>query len=676
MSTIPTLIVAPAIVAAGVAYKYAGGSDRYGGTRLQDRQEYYVKGGASGRRGSTGSLEHQSGIDGRTGRGLHANEFIPTTMVGPGLQQYPGSAANSLAAQTGETKYRPAKFDGSSSFDSYHPQGISTKQVPEHIIGPFPRSDEERKHSSWLSRVAYKLTGDLGPIEHQNDDILRRRDEIRERAEEKVPMAQGGSGPPRIGVHKTSMYASDAPVHKASRAADDVTREGVKNADANQAAIDVTREGTRDESQSRFGNNYSADDRAGRVNQRADQSSGWFWNKKQEADDATLGAVDKAKRRASDAEYSAKEADAGDATANAAESVRQGASGAAQSATQGVSDAASSVRQGVSEAAGSVKHGVLGAADSVHQAGVDAGNWVSDKTDQAGETVSDAAESAKQHVGDTRDWFWNKKQEAGEAVSDTADAIKNRAEDAKDSAKEAADKTSGWFWNKKHEAAETISDVASDTRDWLSDKKDRVEDSASEAGSWIAGKTDDLGRSIDNSAATAARTGDRSRAWLWETKSAADETISNAAGSVERSADNASARAQQHADAARDMAADRMPRASGGTGDQSWHTRRDSGLDMPESKHANSVLHSLDAKFDDAREALRSTGHDLRAMAERAVPKSSGEGLISASGSEMHAVGGIDGTSASVVANRAAGNRTNLVFVESNSGIPVLDSTS
>ncbi|KAJ1745884.1 hypothetical protein LPJ58_005826, partial [Coemansia sp. RSA 1591] len=308
MSTIPTLIVAPAIVAAGVAYKYAGGSDRYGGTRLQDRQEYYVKGGASGRRGSTGSLEHQSGIDGRTGRGLHANEFIPTTMVGPGLQQYPGSAANSLAAQTGETKYRPAKFDGSSSFDSYHPQGISTKQVPEHIIGPFPRSDEERKHSSWLSRVAYKLTGDLGPIEHQNDDILRRRDEIRERAEEKVPMAQGGSGPPRIGVHKTSMYASDAPVHKASRAADDVTREGVKNADANQAAIDVTREGTRDESQSRFGNNYSADDRAGRVNQRADQSSGWFWNKKQEADDATLGAVDKAKRRASDAEYSAKEA--------------------------------------------------------------------------------------------------------------------------------------------------------------------------------------------------------------------------------------------------------------------------------------------------------------------------------------------------------------------------------
>ncbi|KAJ2642212.1 hypothetical protein IW137_002798, partial [Coemansia sp. RSA 1287] len=181
---------------------------------------------------------------------------------------------------------------------------------------------------------------------------------------------------------------------------------------------------------------------------------------------------------------------------------------------------------------------------------------------------------------------------------------------------------------------------------------------------------------IDNSAATAARTGDRSRAWLWEKKSAADETISNAAGSVERSADNASARAQQHADAARDMAADRMPRASGGTGDQSWHTRRDSGLDMPESKHANSVLHSLDAKFDDAREALRSTGHDLRAMAERAVPKSSGEGLISASGSEMHAVGGIDGTSASVVANRAAGNRTNLGFVESNSGIPVLDSTS
>ncbi|KAJ2537815.1 Chymotrypsin-like elastase member 2A, partial [Coemansia sp. RSA 1853] len=178
---------------------------------------------------------------------------------------------------------------------------------------------------------------------------------------------------------------------------------------------------------------------------------------------------------------------------------------------------------------------------------------------------------------------------------------------------------------------------------------------------------------IDNSAAAAARTGDRSRAWLWETKSAADQTIANAAGSVERSADNASARAQQHADAARDMAADRTPRASGGTGDQGWYTRRDSGLDMPESKHTNSVLHSLDAKFDDAREALRSTGHDLRAMAERAVPKPSGEGLVSASGAEMRAVGGIDGTSASVAANHAAtGNRSNLVLAYGLSGLLAL----
>ncbi|KAJ2537697.1 hypothetical protein GGF49_006252, partial [Coemansia sp. RSA 1853] len=389
MSTIPTLIVAPAIVAAGVAYKYAGGSDRYGGTRLQDRQEYYVKGGASGRRGSTGSLEHQSGIDGRTGRGLHANEFIPTTMVGPGLQQYPGSAANSLAAQTGETKYRPATFDGSASFDSYHPQGISTKQVPERIIGPYPRSDEERKHSSWLSRAAHKLTGDLGPIEHQNDDILRRRDEIRERAEEQVPMGQGGSGPPRIGVHKTSMYASDAPLNKASRAADNVTRKGVNNVDANQAAIDVTREGTRvndsDESQGWFGNNYSADDRAGKIKQTADQSSGWFWNKKQEADDATSGVVDKVKRRASDAEYSAKEA--ADKTSGWFWNKKQ-------DADEAVSDAANTVKR----------------------------------------RASDAKYNAKEAASKTNGWFWNKTQDASDATSNAAKSVRQGASGAAQSA--------------------------------------------------------------------------------------------------------------------------------------------------------------------------------------------------------------------------------------------------
>ncbi|KAJ2390949.1 hypothetical protein H4S02_001583, partial [Coemansia sp. RSA 2611] len=310
MSTIPTLIVAPAILAAGLAYRY-GGSDRRSG-RIQDSQEYFVRHGT--RRGS--NLEQQSAGD-EAPRMQHMNELIPTTMIGPGLQRYPGAGdVNSLAAQTGETKYFPVAHPDDKHFDSYKPQGISSKLYRSTIIGPYPRNEDERHDSSVLSRAMHGVTGDLGPIEHQSDAALRYQDKL----QQSVPQAEHLRGSPSVHptLTKSSMYKSDAPVNQASRAAKDVTdQQRVSDKDANQAAIDVTRQGTRDEQLQKerelaaaressggwfWNTKKQAEDKAGEIadsaKDKANETRGWFWGKKEQAEDKAAQAADAVKGRA------------------------------------------------------------------------------------------------------------------------------------------------------------------------------------------------------------------------------------------------------------------------------------------------------------------------------------------------------------------------------------------
>ncbi|KAJ2316106.1 Serine protease 56, partial [Coemansia sp. RSA 2702] len=165
-------------------------------------------------------------------------------------------------------------------------------------------------------------------------------------------------------------------------------------------------------------------------------------------------------------------------------------------------------------------------------------------------------------------------------------------------------------------------------------------------------------------------TADRSRAWLWQKTSDADQQLAHAAGSVERTADSASARAQERAEAARTEIADSGRESADKLRDRSWYARRDSAVDYdePQLKNQNSVMQALDNKFDEARAALRSTREDLKAMA----PQPSNEGLVGVGEAQIGRAGGINGTSASDAANRAAnGQPVELKFVESNSGIPL-----
>ncbi|KAJ2368440.1 hypothetical protein H4S01_001592 [Coemansia sp. RSA 2610] len=796
MSTIPTLIVAPAILAAGLAYRY-GGSDRRSG-RIQDSQEYFVRHGT--RRGS--NLEQQSAGD-EAPRMQHMNELIPTTMIGPGLQRYPGAGdVNSLAAQTGETKYFPVAHPDDKHFDSYKPQGISSKLYRSTIIGPYPRNEDERHDSSVLSRAMHGVTGDLGPIEHQSDAALRYQDKL----QQSVPQAEHLRGSPSVHptLTKSSMYKSDAPVNQASRAAKDVTdQQRVSDKDANQAAIDVTRQGTRDEQLQKerelaaaressggwfWNTKKQAEDKAGEIadsaKDKANETRGWFWGKKEQAEDKAAQAADAVKGRAEETVDAVKnKADetrgwfwstkqqAEDKASDAADTVRDKASDAANTAKQAADDTRGwfwnkkeQAEDKAGEAANAVKGKAEETADAVKNKADETRGWfwstkqqAEDKASDAADTVrdkaSDAANTAKQAADDTRGWFWNKKEQAEDKAGEAANAVKDRAGDMADSAKQAADDTQGWFgaqkeraqdiasqaadsmrgtaqdaegWlrSKKDDAAsaaesarlgargamqaagqgasdaadslrEGASDAAQslghgasgaadslrqvgssakqntarDTRGgWLQDTKQTAENAAGEARSWLAGTTDDLGRSAE-------ATADRSRAWLWQKTSDADQQLAHAAGSVERTADSASARAQERADAARTEIADSGRESADKLRDRSWYARRDSAVDYdePQLKNQNSVMQALDNKFDEARAALRSTREDLKAMA----PQPSNEGLVGVGEAQIGRAGGINGTSASDAANRAAnGQPVELKFVESNSGIPVINSSN
>ncbi|KAJ1831125.1 hypothetical protein LPJ63_004497 [Coemansia sp. RSA 2711] len=662
MSTIPTLIVAPAILAAGLAYRY-GGSDRRSG-RIQDSQEYFVRHGT--RRGS--NLEQQSAGD-EAPRMQHMNEFIPTTMIGPGLQRYPGAGdVNSLAAQTGETKYFPVAHPDDKHFDSYKPQGISSKLYRSTIIGPYPRNEDERHDSSVLSRAMHGVTGDLGPIEHQSDAALRYQDKL----QQSVPQAEHLRGSPSVHptLTKSSMYKSDAPVNQASRAAKDVTdQQRVSDKDANQAAIDVTRQGTRDEQLQKERELAAA----------RESSGGWFWNTKKQAEDKAGEIADSAKDKAEDK------------ASDAADTVRDKASDAANTAKQAADDTRGwfwnkkeQAEDKAGEAANAVKDRAGDMADSAKQAADDTRGWFGAQKERAQDTASQAADSMRGTAQDAEGWLRSKKddaasaaesarlgargamQAAGQGASDAADSLREGASDAAQSLGHGA---SGAADSLRQVGSSAKQNTARDTRGgWLQDTKQTAENAAGEARSWLAGTTDDLGRSAE-------ATADRSRAWLWQKTSDADQQLAHAAGSVERTADSASARAQERADAARTEIADSGRESADKLRDRSWYARRDSAVDYdePQLKNQNSVMQALDNKFDEARAALRSTREDLKAMA----PQPSNEGLVGVGEAQIGRAGGINGTSASDAANRAAnGQPVELKFVESNSGIPVINSSN
>ncbi|KAJ1739331.1 hypothetical protein LPJ68_004780 [Coemansia sp. RSA 1086] len=645
MPSIPTLIVAPAILAAGIAYKYTGNDERRG--RLQDSQEYLLRYG--GKRRASGNLEQDSS-NSDTDRLQHANEFIPTTMVGSNLQRYPGDTGNSLATQTGEAKYH-SRYHGPSEqqFDSYQPQGMTKKVLPSEIIGPYPRSDKERENAPWFYKATHNFSLDLGPIEHQNDEVLRRRDSLQEASIEQVAPLSGKSPHPTL--TKTAKYASDSPLAKASRAAEDITDKGVKKEDANQAAMNVSKDKTtnlrdslrqKQDTQGASGNSgwfegsseQAAGDRAkGKAKEAADETRGWFWSKKKSVEDESSKLTESAKQKGNEAVDSVK---------GAADETRGWFWNKKQDAENAASDMAESAKQKTNKAAENVKDAADETRGWFWSKKQDVEDVASDTTEAARQKTNKAVDNVKETADNARGWFWNKKQDAENAASDMAESAKQKGSEAVDSAKETADKTSNWFWSKKQNVQDAASDAAESAKQKGNDAVESVKDSADKTSNWFWSKKQDAENAASDMAESARQksneavdsvkeTADKTSGWFWNKAQDTKDAASSAATSARQGVSGATQSAMQGAsDAAGSLsqgakdAAGSLKQGAKGAGDSMHQVGTDAGNWMQGQKQSavEEAGSWLSGKTDDLGRSIDNSASKARNAAAKAEDSS------------------------------------------------------
>ncbi|KAJ2025622.1 hypothetical protein GGI06_000509 [Coemansia sp. S85] len=634
MATIPTLIIAPAILAAGITYKYTGGEGPDAGTMRRRRSEMDAIRGRMGGRviedvhsarvvGERFEQDFQPRVP--TQQRQLANTFIPTSILISGTTLQAQAAGDPPESSSDSNQ-------GSGSLSSrktlYGMSGGPTELAPDQA-GRYPRTTEEIEQTSWLQRAARSITGDLGPIEHQE------RVASLQHAREAHQSADHGEAGPRYFTRDSVNDARDR-FRSMKREVDE---------DIDQKAAEALRSAT----------------------QAFDETQGWFWSTKKSVDDAAASAVDDAKKTANDVADSAK--DAADKTRDWFWSTKKGVDEAAASAVDGAKQAAEetqgwfqSKKQEADDAAQSaaqdVKRRASDMTDSARQAAKDAQEATAAAAQDVRRRASDASDSAKQAAEETRGWFWSKKQEADDAAQSAAQDIKRRASDASDSAKQAADSTWSWLWWKKKEvddtaataldaaksqaqsardsaaaksqqAKEALGDAAETASDWVSVQKESADDamaaaadsarqSASNARDWAESTRDDISNSI-------GRADDASRAWLWNAKGQVDQAVADTAGAVRQQAEAASNSAYESADAASRSywqrglgsgtnAGWRGPSADSAKED-SQKQRRDSLLSGIDD---NAVIHTLDEKFNEARSMLRSTAGEIKTMANDA----------------------------------------------------------
>ncbi|KAJ2751342.1 hypothetical protein GGI19_004543 [Coemansia pectinata] len=673
MATIPTLIIAPAILAAGIAYKYTGGegSDARNigpATAMRRRRSETDTIGSRRMEGAystqtTGERFEQDFQPRVPTQRQLADSFIPTSILrgGPALQ---AQAADSSGDQGSRSL--------SSRMTLYGMSGGPAELEPDHT-GRYPRTTDEIEHTSWLQRAARSITGDLGPIEHQERVVSMQH------AGDSQHPAERADNAPRYFVRESVDTARDRSVQDAERAVDEArdwywSKKKEIDDDINQAASDTL----------------------GATKQALDETQGWFWSKKKEVDDAAASAIDDVKQTASEVSESTK-------------------------------DAADKTREWFWSKKKEVDEDISQAYDETQ-------GWFWAKRQEADDAVADVADSVKRQAGDVsdaarqsareaRDKLASKTQEAEEATAAAARDMKRRASDASDSAKQAADSTWGWLWSKKkqvddtaanaldsakdqaqsardsvaaksQQAKDAVGDAAETASDWVAAKKqgaddavsnaaDKARDSASNARDWVEDTKDDIANSV-------GRADDVSRAWLWNIKGQADQAIADTAGAVQQQAEAASNSAMESADAAsrsywqRGLGAGTnagwrpsaetiidTPRESS---DESQKQRRDSLLSGIDD---NSVIQALDEKFNEARSILRSTTDEIKTMAsdassaasetlrtaaEKTLPRPSNEGINMKEPDDGH---------------RDMHNHSDAQarFVEVNSHIPLLSSS-
>ncbi|KAJ2841427.1 hypothetical protein J3B02_005894, partial [Coemansia erecta] len=320
MTTIPTLIIAPAILAAGLTYRYTGGKDE-GSERARRRSEISLSGSNPSefdisRKLQAGSRFKEDFEPGVPISQHRADAFVPTSQLKP--QNTNDSPSVSHRRATSDSTHSPWKQILESNIKS-NTEYNST----------YPNTTDDIQKSSWMYRAAHKITGDLGPIEHQENYLDKAFDEGGQReATVLVPTWDKG-------VFRQTMFSGSRPkeqgtanIHAASRAAEEVTDKGVRGTrdaqDAAYEAIDRNEKAKAADAADKGGSGWwfwnkqqdtgdtqgrrASDVISGDVRKSADDARNWLWNKKEDSEDAVSDAAGDVKRRASDTSDSARRA--------------------------------------------------------------------------------------------------------------------------------------------------------------------------------------------------------------------------------------------------------------------------------------------------------------------------------------------------------------------------------
>ncbi|KAJ2731071.1 hypothetical protein IW152_004821 [Coemansia sp. BCRC 34962] len=688
MATIPTLIITPAILAAGIAYKYTSGE----GPETSDMRRFRSEMDTTRSRTSGRTMEDED-VSSTQALGKKfeqdsqprvspqprqlANTFIPTSVLvsGMALQAQPVDDSSESSSDSSQQDSRSLSLRKA----LYGMSGGPTELAPDQACR-YPRTTDEIEQTSWLQRAARSITGDLGPIEHQ----------------ERVTTLQQAGDPHRStdhGVAGPRYFARDS-VNDARNRLGSMKKE--VDRDINQNAIEALSSTTQafDETQGWFWSaKKSVDDAAASVvddvrqtanevaestKDAADKTRGWFWAKKKEVDDDV-------NQMSSDLKDYTKQAY--DETQNWLQSKKQEADDVAQGARRRASDMSDSAKQATEEARDRLASKKQEAEEATAAAAQDIKR-----------RASDASDSAKQAANSTWSWLWSKKKEVDDTAITALDSAKEQAQSARDSAvaksqqakealDDAAETASDWVATKKKSAddamataADTARETADSARDWVNEKKssaaDSARQSASNARDWAENTKDDIANSI-------GRADDASRAWLWNAKGQVDQAVADTAGAFQQQAEAASNSAYESADAASrsywqrglgsgTSAGWRGPSAGPAkedSTDSSLKQRRDSLLSGIDD---NAIIHTLDEKFNEARSMLRSTAGEIKTMANDASSAAS-ETLRTAAEKTLPRP-----SSDGIIMNESddGSHRDNQAqFVESNSHIPLLSSS-
>ncbi|KAI8318189.1 hypothetical protein GQ54DRAFT_102330 [Martensiomyces pterosporus] len=680
--SLPTIVVAPAILAAGaVAYKYAESSgddnhQRHGemtsGVDTKSHAENQHP-----RYGARFEQDFQPEVPSERQR---TDAFVPTSM----LTNRNSTTSQPLSSSPSSSPWSSGMMVPSNS--SGWPSSVSTRMAPSSgmsgdMHGPFPRTTDEISHSSWFHRTARTVTGDLGPIEHQPD----------------FQSSRGGIDASQMSTtHEANSIKGSA--YPAKSSIDDAlseTRGWVKSNESDmQSAASKAIDSAEDTGKAVAQNASGA----------ADEAKDWLWVKQSEVDQAVSAAKESADKAASNASewLWGKKSEADKTIAETTGEAKSAIKNASDSARSWVSGKKSDIDQTVSDAAKEVADTSRGWFWSTKNSADRAADEIKQKADAAKDAARDAADAS-------HGWFWSKKSDADAAVANAADTVNHKA----NAVKSAAD-------NKLSDAADSMQRTARDVKasagDMASSARDSLNAGAAGARDWAKSSMDSIDSYVSSAAQLLERGTDNARDSIDSAGRSAQSAIGDAMDSAKGAVDSAGNGVRGHRRSVSDMVSstsgeepprrhsisgsvfppmqptatlrkDRwtdtvhlpstdlgVDRSGGGLPEAKSKDRRDSIMSSLDTD--NSVMRALDDKFNEARSILQSTTSEIKSIANDAGTMASQKIMGAAERVHLQASGeGIcGGISPGKEGLADSAKNSEYRFVEVNSGIPLLSS--